>query len=357
MALTPPTTAPLRTMSQTDFDAAVAARIAWDTTNVSELTAFQAALTSIAAGTAFAIPYTFSTTTTDSDPGAGFLRLSSATQNASTVIRADLAGADGSTWTSVIDTFDDSTSAIKGQILLVKLGDATKWLAFNVTALASPSGYKNLTVTNVASSAASPFANNDSLVMKFTRNGDKGDTGPTGTAFKPVMVANKYYGYPFIEASFAGTEVADRMYAVPIYIPNACTITKIGIEQTTGVAGNCRLGIYNMGSDALPSTLLLDAGVVTTTATAEKEITISQSMSQGWYFLVALFDAGGASATTRRISTCSNGGFIFGGDSAAGTVTANAPYVAQTYGALPGTFGTPTLANIAAAHPLLWVRI
>lgn len=357
MALTPPTTAPLRTMNQTDFDAAVAARIAWDSTNVTELTAFQAALTSIAAGTAFAIPYTFSTTTTDSDPGAGFLRLSSATQNASTVIRADLAGADGSTWTSVIDTFDDSTSTIKGQILLVKLGDATKWLAFNVTALASPSGYKNLTVANVASSTASPFANNDSLVMKFTRNGDKGDTGPTGTAFKPVMVANKYYSYPFIEATTTGTATADRMYAIAIYIPNACTITKIGIEQTTGVAGNCRLGIYNMGSDALPSTLLLDAGVVTTTTAAEKEIAISQSMTQGWYYLVALFDSGGASASTRRISTCANGAFILGADSPATTSTVNAPYVAQTYGALPSTFGTPTLVSIAGTFPLVWVRI
>ena len=186
MALTPPTTAPLRTMSQTDFDAAVAARIAWDTTNVSELTAFQAALTSIAAGTAFAIPYTFSTTTTDADPGAGFLRLSSATQNASTVIRADLAGADGSTWTSVLDTFDDSTSNVKGQLLLVKLGDATKWLAFNVTALASPSGYKNITVTPVASSSTSPFSNNDALVMKFTRCGDKGDIGAAIAAYLKV---------------------------------------------------------------------------------------------------------------------------------------------------------------------------
>lgn len=177
--LTAPPTAP-DTNDPTTFDARADAHIAWQATNVTEMNAFQAALTSIAAGTAFAIPYTFSTTTTDSDPGAGILRLDNATQNTSTTIRADLVGSDGSTWTSVIDTFDDSTSTIKGQILLVKLADATKWLAFNVTALASPSGYKNITVANIASSAASPFADGDSLALKFTRTGDKGETGAAG---------------------------------------------------------------------------------------------------------------------------------------------------------------------------------
>jgi len=322
-----------------------------------EANALASGMNAIAAGTAFAIPYTFSTTTADSDPGAGILRLDNATQNTATTIRIDLLGADAATYTGLIDAFDDSSSVVKGQIILQKLGDATKWLAFNLTSLASPSGYKNLTVANIASSAASPFTNGDSLILKFTRNGDKGDTGPTGTAFKPVMVANKYYTYPFIEASTTGSPTADRMYAVPVYIPDACTITKIGIEQIIGVVGNCRLGIYNIGSNAMPSTLRLDAGVVTTDAAAEKEIAIFHSMTQGWYFLVAIFDAGGASATTRRISTCSNGGFLFGGDSPGSTVTPNAPYVAQTYGALPGTFGTPTLANIGSAHPLIWVRI
>ena len=139
-----------------------------------------AAMTSIAAGGAMSLPYTFSTTTTDADPGAGFVRLSSATQNASTVIRLDLVGADGSTWTDVISTFDDSTSTVKGYVLLQKLTDATKWLEFSVSSLASPAGYKNLTVVPVAGSAASPFADGDSLVLKFTANGDKGDTGAAG---------------------------------------------------------------------------------------------------------------------------------------------------------------------------------
>lgn len=178
--LTSPPTAPNPNDPKT-FEANADAHLSWLALNVSEMNAFQAALTAIAAGTAFAIPYTFSTTTTDSDPGPGFLQLDNATQNAATTIRADLLGSDGSTWTNVIDTFDDSTSTVKGQIMLVKLGDATKWLAFNVTALASPAGYKNIAVTNVASSSANPFIDADVIVLKFTRVGDKGDVGANGT--------------------------------------------------------------------------------------------------------------------------------------------------------------------------------
>ena len=143
--------------------------------------ALAAGLNAIATGSALAIPLTFSTTTTDSDPGNGIVRLNQAAQNTSTVIRTDLIGNDGSTWTDVIALFDDSTSTVKGFIMLVDLADATKWLAFSVASLATPGGYVNITVACVAYSAANPFANGASLALKFTRNGDKGDTGAAGT--------------------------------------------------------------------------------------------------------------------------------------------------------------------------------
>lgn len=139
--------------------------------------ALAAAMNAVAAGTALSIPMVFSTTTTDADPGAGYLRLDNATQNSATTIRTDLLGSDGSDWTAVQNLFDDSTSTIKGFITLKKVSDATKFLIFSVSSLASPSGYKNITVACVAYSAASPFANNDDILLEFTRNGDKGDSG------------------------------------------------------------------------------------------------------------------------------------------------------------------------------------
>lgn len=170
------------------FSAKAAARVLAEEVWVTELNAWTGqanalatSLNAIASGTAISFQYTFSTTTTDSDPGAGSLRLDNATQNTATTIRLDLVDSVGTTRTDAINLFDDSTSAIRGFITLVKVGDASKWLLFSVSALASHSGYKNVTVANVASSAANPFSDGDSLAVQFTRNGDKGDTGATGT--------------------------------------------------------------------------------------------------------------------------------------------------------------------------------
>jgi len=125
--------------------------------------------------------YTFSTTTADVDPGNGALRLNQATQNTATVIRADLLDALGVDITSFLDTVDDSTSTVKGYITISKASDPSKWLYFSVTSLASPSGYKNITVAIVAYSGANPFANGDTLILSFVRNGDKGADGAAGS--------------------------------------------------------------------------------------------------------------------------------------------------------------------------------
>lgn len=173
---------PPSTSSPSTFATLADAFIAALPTFVSEANSQASGLNSIAAGGAMAIPYTFSTTTTDSDPGAGVLRLNNATQNTATVIRTDLLDSTGLDWTNVLDTFDSSGSTVKGYIRLVKTSDATKFLIFSVSSRAAPSGYRNITVVNVASSGASPFTNGDTIVLHFSRTGDVGSTGATGAA-------------------------------------------------------------------------------------------------------------------------------------------------------------------------------
>lgn len=133
-------------------------------------------------GSAIAIDYLFSTTTTNSDPGNGNLRLDNATQTAATTVRADLLDVDSIDWSAVLDTFDDSTSTVKGFLRLVKTDDPTKWILFTVSAVAAPSGYRNISVTEVAASSASPvFANGDPVTLTFERTGDAGAPGVTPT--------------------------------------------------------------------------------------------------------------------------------------------------------------------------------
>lgn len=137
-----------------------------------------ALLLSAAAAPPIAIPYTFSSTTTVADPGAGTIRLNNATQTSATALLADLVDGIGTTVTGLLDQFDDSTSTVKGYLRLTKAGDETKWLVFAVTAMASPSGYRNITVSGGVGSSTSPFADGDNVTLTFVRNGDKGDTGP-----------------------------------------------------------------------------------------------------------------------------------------------------------------------------------
>ncbi len=169
---------PARTMDQTTFDAACAQLMVDLPIWGGQVNDLAALLNFIAAGGAYAIPYIVDTTATaDADPTTGLMRFSNATQNISTVLRLDLIGAGGLDWTSVLDTFDASTSGVKGQLRLVKTNDPTKFLTFNLTARAAPSGYRNMTVVNTGGSSASPFVNGDAVMLFFTRTGDIGSNG------------------------------------------------------------------------------------------------------------------------------------------------------------------------------------
>ena len=149
-----------------------------------DLAAFNAgvaAFNSAAAGQAYAIPYTIDlSSTADADPGAGLLRFNNATQNLATVLRLDVVARDTADYTKSLDTFDASTSAKKGTLRIVKLGDARKFLVYDVTARAAPAGYRNITVTPVDWSAANPFVNGEPVLLFFQKNGDKGDKGDQG---------------------------------------------------------------------------------------------------------------------------------------------------------------------------------
>ena len=178
-----PTQLPGRTQEQKTFDTAVAYVMqnwpTWGAEVNATWAAFNAALASvnaIAAGGAYALPYTFDSATADADPGAGKLRLSSATQNASTTMRLDVL-ANNQDVSSILDKFDASTSTVKGSIRLVKLGDTSRWLTFDVTSRAAPTGYRNITVANTGGSAANPFIAGDAVMLFFQRNGDMGAQG------------------------------------------------------------------------------------------------------------------------------------------------------------------------------------
>lgn len=126
------------------------------------------------AGGAYSFMYAFDTGTADADPGLGRVRLNTTTQSAATVIRIDLQVAGGTSIASLLDAIGAGTSVLKGAVRIVKALDPTVWMLFDVVAVNSASGYRNLTIVFRAGSAASPFSNNDAVMIFIDRAGDVG---------------------------------------------------------------------------------------------------------------------------------------------------------------------------------------
>jgi hypothetical protein len=147
-------------------------------------------------GGVIAIPYTFSTTTSDSDPGDGVIRLGpGASQKAATVWRADVLDVDGKDWTGTLADLAASTSAVKCAARLYKKSDQTARIVGNVTAFATPTGYRNLTFV-ATSGDDNPFTNGDAVILVLDRTGDKGDiglTGPKGSTYRGTWASVTAY--------------------------------------------------------------------------------------------------------------------------------------------------------------------
>jgi hypothetical protein len=120
---------------------------------------------------------TYSTTTTDSDPGDGTFRFNNVTFASITQIYIDNTDAGGSTITALLDLVDDSTTtAARGIIRLQKTGDPTVYRDFTVNgAVVDGTGYRKIPVTPIQSSGT--WTNGNSFSFTFFRTGNAGVDG------------------------------------------------------------------------------------------------------------------------------------------------------------------------------------
>jgi hypothetical protein len=126
------------------------------------------------------------------------------------------------------------------------------------------------------------------------------------------------------------------------------TADRIGIEVTTLAAGSSiGLAIYNHdATTGLPGTLLLDAGTVDSTSTGFKEITISQALSAGSYWLATLSLVG--APTMRALASTSATVVTTTQSELASSLVGYARTGLSTF---PAPFGTPvTSANIPRVY-------
>lgn len=146
---------------------------------------------------------------------------------------------------------------------------------------------------------------------------------------------------------------ANRLYFLPIIISATQTFTRISINVTTLSAGNARLGIFNDTSGA-PSTLVLDAGTVSTTTTGLKEVTISQSVSAGVYWLGFVCDA---TPTVSSFSYTNNNVIALLGVSGFGGQPYHHIYKSFTYGALPSDASGSQTADNGVSAPWIGLKV
>lgn len=228
-----------------------------------QINATAANLNSIAVGGAYALAYTYANKGVIGD-GAGkrmsFDGLSGFTPSSATLLyleNTDLKGPAA----AAVSSFAASTSAVKGQILVVAQGDVSKWVRFNVNGVNSFTNFKSVDVTPIDSSASSPFTYGDTLLVQFQRTGDKGDAG----ALTPAMLVQ----HQVANAGNGGATAGGGFQTRPLntVVKNTITGASLASNQVTLPAGTYRIqaysSVYNAGKhkvnlyDAAGPTLLV----------------------------------------------------------------------------------------------------
>lgn len=155
-------------------------------------------------------------------------------------------------------------------------------------------------------------------------------------------VSGRYYGTQIATTSQTTvTPAIDTLYAQPFFVPATGTYDRISMEVTTQDAAepnDIRVGIYNNTTNgATPSSLVIDGGELDLAGAAPFaiEATISQELSQGWYWLAYLTEG----AAVFRGWTLGNMLPFLGTAVTTGTSNNYSSWsVAQAYGALPDPF-------------------
>ena len=123
--------------------------------------------------------YTFSTNTTDSDPGGGTLKFNNGTLSSATVMYIDDTDDGSNDIQAFLRTIDDSTSTVKGHVRVSNRLNAADFALFTISGTnTEATGYHKVNVSYV--SGATSFSNSEDIIVTFARTGTKGDTGAQG---------------------------------------------------------------------------------------------------------------------------------------------------------------------------------
>jgi hypothetical protein len=125
-----------------------------------------------------AFDYTFSTSTTNTNPGTGTIAFDNLTLSSATALYINEADDLAVSVYNYLQTIDDSTSAIKGHFTVTRKSDNAFALFSIIGSHTHGSNYFNVPIGYL--SGVTSFNNLDNIIVTFARTGDRGDTGATG---------------------------------------------------------------------------------------------------------------------------------------------------------------------------------
>lgn len=187
----------------------------------------------------------------------------------------------------------------KGRITAASNG-ATAANAFGTFAVAGQSNVvadstsDTLTLVAGTNVTLTTNATTDTVTIAATGGGSMPDFGYRAT--------NAYYGPSMAYPTSSTQPTANRVFYTPFYITGTKTFDRIAIRTGTSFSGTAtiRLGVYN-NLDGAPSTVKFDAGtVLCTAANTQYDITISQTLTAGWYWFAVKSDT---VATTNSLNS------------------------------------------------------
>jgi len=159
---------------------------------------------------------------------------------------------------------------------------------------AGTSSAANLSISAGTTSAVGALQLTDSVsststTTAATPNAVRTVNNKLDTIYIPFVSGNYYRGVG-VTTNASALAAVNTTYYTPFFVPQTTTFDRIVVRTGLTFSGTAsvRLGIYNSSSSGLPSTVVLDAGTVSATASAATYlITINQQLTAGIYWLAA----------------------------------------------------------------------
>jgi hypothetical protein len=146
---------------------------------------------------------------------------------------------------------------------------------------------------------------------------------------------------------------ANIFYCIPFQMRAEMSVTKLGMDVDAAVASSfVRLGIYTMGLNGEPDSLIVDSGAIDTSTTGNKTATVASfKLKAGYYYAVILGD----SAIDIQATFNTDISTTFIGHPVGETKPYGLLSGVYTYGALPATAPAVTV-NTGNQPPLIWIE-